>query len=51
MHKGEGDVFRASGVSIYTVTVIVAESRAKVVGAVPVSVPRETVVGAVKGKT
>ncbi len=37
--------------NIYTVTAVVGEGRAKVVSAVPVGVPRETVVGAVEGKT
>jgi hypothetical protein len=37
--------------NIDSVTTIVGEGRAKVVGTVPVCIPRETVVGAVKGKT
>ncbi len=32
-------------------TTVVGEGGAKIVGAVPVGVPRKTVVGAVKGKT
>ncbi len=51
MDKGEGDTFRASGDNVYTVTAVVSEGRAKIVGAVPVRVPRKTVVGAVKRKT
>ncbi len=53
MCEGEGDAFSAGGDDIDTVTAVplVGEGRAKVVSAVPVRVPRETVVGAVKGKT
>ncbi len=51
MGKGEGDAFRASGDYVYTVTAVVGEGGAKIVGAIPVRVPRKTVVGAVKGKT
>ena len=49
--KGEGDAFGAGGDDINTVTAVVGEGRAKVVGSVPVRVPRKTVVGAVKRKT
>ncbi len=45
MCKGEGDAFSAGGDNIYTVTVAVGESRAKVINVAPVGVPRETVVG------
>ncbi len=51
VEKGEGDAFRASGDYIYTVTAVVSEGRAKVVGAVLVRVPRKTVVGAIEGQT
>ncbi len=51
MCEGEGDAFSAGGDNIYTVTAVVGEGRAKVVSAVPVRVPREAVVGAVKRKT
>ncbi len=46
----EGDAFSAGRDDIDTVTAIVGEGRAKVVSAVPVRVPRETVVGVVKLK-
>jgi hypothetical protein len=49
--EGKDDTFRASGDDIDTVTAVVGEGRAKVVSVVPVRVPREAVVGAVKGKT
>ncbi len=49
--KGEGDAFKAGRDNIDSVTMVVVEGRAKVVSAVPVWIPRETVVGAVKGKT
>jgi hypothetical protein len=49
--KGEGDAFGAGGDNIHTVTTVVGKGGAKIVGAVPVRVPRETVVGAVEGKT
>ena len=49
--KGEGDAFGAGGDYINTVTTVVGKGGAKIVGAVPVRVPRETVVGAVEGKT
>ncbi len=49
--KGQGDTFRASGDNVYTVTAVVSEGGAKIVGVVPVRVPRKTVVGAVKRKT
>ncbi len=51
MGTGEGDAFGADGDDIDSVTVVVGEGGAKIVGAVPVRVPRKTVVGAVKGKT
>ena len=51
MGKGEGDAFGAGGDYIHTVTTVVGKGGAKIVGAVPVRVPRETVVGAVEGKT
>ena len=51
MSKGEGDAFGAGGDYIHTVTTVVGKGGAKIVGAVPVRVPRETVVGAVEGKT
>jgi hypothetical protein len=41
--EGEGDAFSADDID--TVTAVVGEGRAKVVSAVPVRVPRETVVG------
>ncbi len=46
--KGEGDAFGAGGDNVNAVTTVVGEGRAKIVGAVPVRVPRKTVVGAVK---
>jgi hypothetical protein len=49
--EGEGNAFSAGGDDIYTVTAVVGEGRAKIVSAVPVRVPREAVVGAVKRKT
>ncbi len=49
--KGEGDAFGAGGDNIDSVTAVVGEGGAKIVGTVPVRVPRKTVVGAVKGKT
>ncbi len=49
--KGEGDAFGAGEDDIHTVTAVVGEGGAKIVGAVPVGVPRKTVVGAVKRKT
>ncbi len=49
--KGEGDAFGAGGDNIDSVTAVVGEGGAKIVGAVPVGVPRKTVVGAVKRKT
>ena len=51
MCKGEGDAFSAGGDNIDTVTAVVGKGGAKIVGAVPVRVPRKTVVGAVKRKT
>ena len=50
MGKGEGDAFGAGGDNVHAVTTVVGEGWAKVVRAVPVRVPRKTVVGAVKGK-
>ena len=49
--KGEGDAFDAGGDNVNAVTAVVGEGRAKIVGAVPVRVPRKTVVGTVEGKT
>ncbi len=49
--KGEGDAFGAGGDDVNAVTTVVGEGGAKIVGAVPVRVPRKTVVGAVKQKT
>ncbi len=51
MGKGEDDAFGAGGEDVDAVTAAVGEGRAKVVGSVPVGVPRKTVVGAVKRKT
>ena len=51
MGKGECDAFGAGGDDINTVTAVVGKGGAKIVGAVPMRVPRKTVVGAVKGKT
>ncbi len=51
MGKGEGDAFGAGGDNVHAVTAVVGKGWAKVlVGAVPVRVPRKTVVGAVKSK-
>ena len=50
MGKGEGDAFGADRDDINTVTTVVGKGGAKIVGAVPVRVPRKTVVGAVKSK-
>ncbi len=49
--KGEGDAFGAGGDNINAVTAVVGEGGAKIVGAVPVRVPRKTVVRAIKRKT
>jgi hypothetical protein len=49
--KGEGDAFKTCGDNINSVTTVVSEGRAKVVGTVSVWIPRETVVGAVESKT
>ena len=51
--KGSGKWARVRviGDYIHTVTTVVGKGGAKIVGAVPVRVPRETVVGAVEGKT
>ena len=51
MGKGEGDAFGSGEDDIHTVTAVVGEGGAKIGGAVPVRVPRKTVVGAVKRKT
>ncbi len=51
MGKGEGDAFGAGGDDVNAVTAVVGEGGAKIVGAVPVGVPRKTVVGVVKRKT
>ena len=51
MGKGEGDTCGAGGDDIDAVTTVVGEGGAKIEGSVPVRVPRETVVGAVKRKT
>ncbi len=51
MCEGERDAFSVGRDDIDTVTAVVGEGRAKVVSAVPMRVPRETVVGTVKGKT
>ncbi len=40
MGKGEGDAFGAGGDDIHTVTAVVGEGGAKIVGTVPVGVPR-----------
>ena len=50
MGKGEGDAFGAGGDNVHAVTTVVGEGWAKVVSAVPVRVPRKTVVGAVKSE-
>ena len=49
--KGEGVAFRAGRDHVHAVTAVVGEGGAKIVGAVPVGVPRKTVVGAVKRQT
>ena len=49
--KGEGDAFGAGGDNVDAVTAVVGEGGAKIVGAVPVRVPRKTVVGTIKRKT
>jgi hypothetical protein len=49
--KGKCDAFGAGRDDIHMVTAVVGKGGAKIVGAVPVRVPRKTVVGAVKGKT
>ena len=51
MGKGKGDACGAGGDDIDAVTTVVGEGGAKIEGSVPVRVPRETVVGAVEGKT
>ncbi len=42
--KGEGNAFSAGEDNVYMVAAVVGEGRAKVVSAVPVRVPRKTVV-------
>ncbi len=49
--KGEGDAFGAVEDNIDLVTAVVGEGGAKIVGEVPVGVPRKPVVGAVKRET
>ena len=51
MGKGEGDAYGAGGDYVHAVTTIVGKGGAKIVGSVPVRVPREAVVGAVERKT
>ena len=51
MGKGEGDAFGAGRDDVNVVTAVVGKGGAKIVGAVPVRVPRKTVVGAVKRET
>ncbi len=51
MGKGEGGTFGAGGDNVDAVTAVVGEGGAQIVGAVPVGVPRKTVVGAVKRQT
>ncbi len=46
--KGEDDTFGAGRDDVNAVTAVVGKGGAKIVGAVPVKVPRKTVVGAVK---
>ena len=40
MGKGEGDAYGAGGDYVHAVTTIVGKGGAKIVGAVPVKVPR-----------
>ena len=49
--KGEGDAFGAGRDNVHAVTAVVGKGGAKIVGAVPVRVPRKTVVGAVERET
>ena len=49
--KGKGGALGAGRDDIDAVTAVVGKGGAKIVGAVPVRVPRKTVVGVVKGKT
>ncbi len=49
--KSEGDAFKACGDNINSMTTVVVEGRAKVVGTVSVWISRQTVVGAVESKT
>ena len=51
MGKGEGDAFGAGGDNVNAVTAVVGAGGALIVGAVPVGVPRKTVVGVVKRQT
>ena len=51
MGKGEGDALGACRDNVHAVTAVVGKGGAKIVDAVPVRVPRKTVVGAVKRKT
>ena len=51
MGKGEGDALGAGRDDIDAVTAVVGKGGAKIVGAVPVRVPRKTVVGAVERET
>jgi hypothetical protein len=48
--KGKGDAFGAGGDNIDAETAVVVEGGAKIVGAIPVRVPRKTVVRAIKRK-
>ncbi len=48
---GEVDAFKGGRDNIDSVSTVVGESRAKVISAVSVWIPREAVVGSVKGKT
>ena len=50
MGKGKDDAFGAGGDNIDAVTAVVVEGGAKIVGAIPVRVPRKTVVRAIKRK-
>ena len=49
--KGEGNACGAGRDNVHAVTAVVGKGGAKIVGAVPVGVPRKTVVGAVKRQT
>ena len=48
--KGEGDAFGAGRDYVHAVTAVVGKGGAKIVGAVPVGVPRKTVVGPLKDR-